>query len=165
LIRTTVKRQPFAPLDVSGFKRCGDICRTQSLASMKLQAQSTKSNAQTGAPLGATSANNGATTAGFHAYEKAMRTLATDDGRLVSAFHDAVILVGRENRLLNQPLAHRVNDRVVPVDNFGRAEYDPQSPRHLSLRLKTPIKVRPQDATRLAELSRAFGERTSCSAI
>ena len=48
---------------------------------------------QTLATLGATGVKDSATTTGFHANEKAVCTLAAGNGRLESAFHDAMPLV------------------------------------------------------------------------
>jgi hypothetical protein len=44
-------------------------------------------NSQTMTSLGATGANDGATTTGAHTDEEAVGTLAAHDGRLVSTFH------------------------------------------------------------------------------
>lgn len=46
------------------------------------------SNGEAMASLGATGANHRATTPGLHADEETVGTLAANDGRLVSAFHD-----------------------------------------------------------------------------
>ena len=45
------------------------------------------SDSQADAALGATSANDGTAAAGAHAHEEAVGTLATNDRRLISAFH------------------------------------------------------------------------------
>lgn len=48
------------------------------------------SNGETVTALGAAGADDRAAAARLHADEKAVRALAADDGRLVSAFHDAL---------------------------------------------------------------------------
>lgn len=47
------------------------------------------SDRETLAPFGPTRANDCPPTLGFHADQKAMGALATDDGRLIGAFHDS----------------------------------------------------------------------------
>jgi len=46
------------------------------------------SNGKAMTPLGTTGANDCATPTSLHADAKAVCTLATDDGRLISAFHN-----------------------------------------------------------------------------
>lgn len=55
------------------------------------------SNGETMATLGATGANNRATTTGLHADEKAVGTLAANNGGLISTFHDFGCLCKRTN--------------------------------------------------------------------
>lgn len=60
-------------------------------------------DAETLTTLGATSTDNGASTAGRHADQEAMRALATDDGGLIGALHNDNLLLCKVKRAQLDP--------------------------------------------------------------
>lgn len=71
-------------------------------------------NSQTLTTFGATGSNNRATTAGFHANQKAVSTFTTGCRRLIRAFHDLEFLFRNGNkRVISQENVPFVNAKFL----------------------------------------------------